>query len=419
MTLTTIFHRAPVIEKVDGQDVVVGTISSNPDELLNTPDPRDEPTFEPCEPQVLSQDEGQKPPLTNRGVEREPSLEQDMPVSCHWFHGTTNIPLKEVLANLPKTLGFEHLLKGDFSNSFPDCWQELPHGGFRGYTVSYRLLKGISVCVNPERPEMKVLILITGDGCELLGDDVLKRVFDEYFDEGKGKVTRFDVAIDNCPFTPQQLYEEWKKDNVRTRCKAPDPQKVEVKQGMEGIRTHGWHSNVSGDTLYMGSRESSQYARCYDQRGFTRFELEAHKARAHELARCYLSCDGTRGEIAMGAIREFVDFVDSTQSTKRTDCSLLPFWNDFVQGIDRLCTSVSQTVERTIERTKEWIENSVSATFYTYVSAIEGLEHQDLFGIFKRLLWIGYSRLKPKHEILLRTIGQEPTALRFSPDGGL
>ena len=453
MTLTTIFHRAPVIETIDGQDIQVGEISSNPDELLYTFDPKDEPTFEAYdEPRIvptanwdvdleevdnednvtvnLEKNGEQEAPFTNRGAQRELGWEQDkqdmgqdrqelwgkqdeMPFACHWFHGTTNVALEDVLETLPFVLGLSDL-----------NWTEMPNGGFTGYSVSYELVRGIKVCCDPSRLEQKVLILIKGDGCELLGDDVLAKVFDEYFGEdentgeNKGEVTRFDVAIDNCPFTPQQLYEEWRKDNVRTRCKAPDPKKVRVRKGMEGVRTHGWHSNNFGDTLEMGSRASTQYARCYDMRGFTRFELETHKGRAHELARCYLRCDGTRGEIAMGAIRDFVDFVDANGATRRVDCALLSFWHDFVQSVERLATLVSEVVERTVAKTKEWIENTVSATLYTYVSLIEGMEYEDAFGVFKRLMRIGYGRLKSKHKILLQTVGQEPMALSFSPSGG-
>jgi DNA relaxase NicK len=46
------------------------------------------------------------------------------------------------------------------------------------------------------------------------------------------------------------------------------------------VRTCEWMTSLMGDTFYMGSRSSTQFARCYNARGFTRFEMELKKERA-------------------------------------------------------------------------------------------------------------------------------------------
>src|SRR5690606_23879499 len=92
------------------------------------------------------------------------------------------------------------------------------------------------------------------------------------------RVSRLDVAVDGCPFTPVDLRDAWRSGQVRTRAKVPDDAREDRQW-----RTSAWRSDPVGDLFTMGARSSSQYARCYDSRGFTRLELEL-KDRTAELA---------------------------------------------------------------------------------------------------------------------------------------
>ncbi len=63
-------------------------------------------------------------------------------------------------------------------------------------------------------------------------------------------------------------------------------------------------------TLYMGSRDSTQFARCYTMRGPTRFEVELKDDRAAQVMELLCDVPDSLPDVRLGVIRQFVDFVD-------------------------------------------------------------------------------------------------------------
>lgn len=268
--------------------------------------------------------------------------------------------------------------------------------GVNGYTKTYKTLFGLRVFENPERPEMGVHLIADGECCDAIGLEHLRRIYLGL----QMRATRIDLAVDHCAYQPADLRDEWYRDNVRTACK---PARTPL-PGREGIRSCSWYSSPSGDTFNMGSRQATAFARCYNERGFTRFELELKGQRAASVAKLVLDDSVSTLDVAVAAIRDFVDFVDSASSTNRSRCRLLPFWAQFVSGIERAGVRLEPRPQPTIDRVVDWIEGQVApslALYEIYGERFLGLS-RDKYR--RRLRKLGLARLKPRHDALLTLI---------------
>lgn len=290
-----------------------------------------------------------QPPSTKRGaVLTTDARDAGLELGIHWLSGT--VPPRAELA-VDDVLAFVSLqLEGA-------DWEVLDRG-LNGYTSTYRTAFGVRVLTNDSRPEMGIHLIIDGEACEALGYQRLRSIF-------RGlplRASRIDLALDNCPFQPRTLKDEWLKDNVRTACK---PERNPL-PGREGIRKCHWHASPRGDTFYMGSRTSTAFARCYNQRGFTRLELEMKRERADRVAPEVFEGPARLKAIMLGLVRSFADFVDAKCDKNRSRCPLLPFWDAFLAGCARLDVRLEPRPEPTVESLVNWIERQVSASLVIY-----------------------------------------------------
>ena len=331
----------------------------------------------------ISQDSAMPPPFTKRGaaLTDEAGDKQELEVGIHWLAATTMWKEADVLRFVSATLG-----GADF---------EVIERGVSGYTRTYKTLYGLRLFTNDERPEMGIHMIADGDACESIGYDALMLIFNAV----EMKATRLDLAVDHCPFTPIDLCSEWERDNVRTNCKTVK----KAKPGREHIRKCKFEGSPTGDTFYMGSRQSSAFARCYDERGFTRFELEMKGERAEKAATLILEDSAQLERHTMGMIREFVDFVDAESDANRSRCTLLPFWQTFVTKFERVKVQLTPRPELTLDRNKDWIEGQVAPSLALYEMAHGSRDSFD--DVRRNLRRIGLERLKPRHKILLSMSG--------------
>jgi DNA relaxase NicK len=204
---------------------------------------------------------------------------------------------------------------------------------------------------------------------------------------------RIDLAMDHCPFTPQQVADAWMADEVRTRSKVPKDAWDDRQW-----RSCGWDVKANGDTFRMGARQSEQFGRCYNRRGFTRFELELKGRTAHvaflELAALFLGGAPELAPASLSWVRRFVDFVDPASSTHASRRTLLPWWSAFVDGAARAEVVVTATVVRTVEEARDWVVRQVAPTLALLASAL-GVD--DLV----RLAQDARSRMRPRHRAML------------------
>lgn len=259
----------------------------------------------------------------------------------HWLRGTTKAPLDAVLGEVVREVG-ESVVVLDGSN----------HGYAEGYAVG-----PVKVYHHEERPDMGVCVEFTGEACEELGAVRVGRLH-----VGLGlRASRFDLATDHCPFTPAELRDEWRADNVRTRAKVPENARPDRQW-----RSSDWRSNAQGDTFRMGSRSSQQMARCYDSRGFTRFELELKGDTAQRAAGEFFAAVAMGDAVllrsrALAWIRRFVDFVDAGEDSNISRAPLLEFWARFVEGVEKATVQLGGEAVRTVERTHTWLERQVAS----------------------------------------------------------
>ncbi len=331
----------------------------------------------------------QPPPPTNRGVvspcppasNHLPDAPKTLSVSLHWLTATSQaVSVVDAVSFISDYLGHmpEH--------------QEF---GLFGYTSTWEWVGGLKLFDNEKRPEMGICLYAPGDTCEHHGFDRLSYIYQSL----QFTATRVDLAADNCPFEPSKLYYHWKRDHVRTQAR---PMKT-AQPKRAHLRTHNWLSSPDGDTLYMGSRASTQFARCYNSRGATRFEMELKKERASQVMEA-LNSGAHMASVFGSVVRQFCAFV-KLDDEKRERCTHLPFWAKFDRMLDdaELVTRLDPRPERTIERLVDWIEGQVAPSLAVY-EMVKGVS--DSFDDVRRhLRKVGLDRATPKHHALVAAAG--------------
>ncbi len=306
-----------------------------------------------------------------------PDSTQPLEVSLHWLTATT----KEL--DITDAVGFV----SDYLGHGP----ELQDHGVMGYTSTFAWAGGLKLLDNDKRPEMGVCLSAPGDACEFHGFDKLSHIYQSL----QMRASRCDIAVDNCEFTPRKLYDHWISDEVRTQARVnPNSQ-----EGREHLRTHNWVSSTDGDTFYMGSRSSSQFARCYDSRGFTRFEVELKKERAEQVMQALCSGKDMKN-VAGDVINQFVAFVH-LDNEKRERCSYQPWWGDFIYSLESadVVTRLDPRPEPTVERLKDWIEFQVAPSLAVYETLFG--KRDDFDDVRRDLRKIGLQNAKPHHKALI------------------
>lgn len=315
-----------------------------------------------------------KPPYSNTGVTLTNLDDLGLEIGIHDYAGTTFQEVDLVLETL---------------SSYLKESVEIGTHGLRGYSERY-LVGYVEVFSHPERPEMGVHILIRGEASDALG---VKNIF-KIADLLNLKTTRLDVYIDHCPFSPADIRDEWRAGNVRTPVK-------EHPDSLEGrtYKRSGWDDSNTGDTFYMGSRSSERYARCYNKRGYTRFELEMKGKRAFVTFEALrVAFDSSDEEFAMGAvgvIRDFVDFVDPTSDKNISRAQLLPFWEIFTAGIARARLVISRVIDKDFAEMVDYVTANYAPVLSVIAQGVGWIE-------FRNMLKSGKTRVKAKHRRMLR-----------------
>lgn len=258
----------------------------------------------------------------------------------HWYRATTSEHSAEVIA-------------GQLAARFGESVEVVERGRYT-YASAY-IVGPFRVYWTEGRPEC--CIDVPGAACEQIGAEGVA-----WFLEQGWKATRLDLAVDGCPFTPRMVRSAWVAGDVRTRVKV-------ARDALESRawRACEWSEHPTGDLFGMGRRVSEQYARCYDRRGSTRFELELKggtAVAASELVRDALQ-GGARSFIltAVSLIRRFVDFVSAESDTNASRRELLGWWLRFVRAIPTAVVELVQPVRRTLGETREWFKRQVGPLF--------------------------------------------------------
>lgn len=283
--------------------------------------------------QTDRQPRSRRAPPSDRGYE---ITKRARHFQIHWFTGTTELPVDDVLSYVHEVSGASFLV--------------LPYGR-QGYRSAYQALElpGLVVLHNPGADNMpSVCVVVPGEACEALGWDGLQKLSAPF------KPTRVDFAWDDFPFTPREVKRLILRRSVRTRARR---------------KTTKWHEDYAdlddgliGETVTLGGRASEQFLRCYNSRGFDRGELELKGDLA---AAAYDLLQGTLKDAcvaALGFLRRFIDFVDPTTDANKSRQELLPEWAAWLLKVEKAVLDLPPRPIDTLAHVADWFTRQVAAS---------------------------------------------------------
>jgi DNA relaxase NicK len=288
------------------------------------------------------------------------------------------------------------LTRRNYQNWREVCEQR-PQGA-RGYQEVWVLPLGVTVYAKPLQVEHgpHVHVEVKGQACQAAGLLALARYFRclEGMFPGYWRATRLDLAWDGVPFTPGQAFEAAKAGHVRTWAKR---------------ESLGWHdkplSPDEGSTCELGSRPSERFLRVYDKRGPTRCELELKGERAAAVAAQLAGLPAREwAPVALGHLRDFVDFVDRESDANLSRAAPLPWWSAFVGRAAKAGLRLVHEVVPTLERSRDWFRRQVGPTLAVLLAADRG-SLEGLLGAVDE----GRRRWGPRHRLLLAAAGLAAT----------
>ena len=292
-------------------------------------------------------------------------------VQVHWLAGVSLLPWQTVVSVAARLTG--------------DSVEVRPRGAL-GYATRYQV-GPVTVLANGQGPQAEAMgchVEITGSGSEALGVSGLARIYQEL----ELRASRIDLAVDGCPFTPEQVWASWRAGEVRSKVQIPADARPDRQ-----YRSGRFESSPTGDTAYLGSPRASRMARVYDRRDTgTRFELQARGRVAAVLAMDLLSgeVDGSWSSRVLEHVRAFVDFVEVTDDLNASRRELLPWWSAFCGHVERSRVRFSGMVVESFEAVVDWLDSQVAPLLAVFEARLGRAE-------MERLLSRGRSRWRQKH----------------------
>lgn len=172
-------------------------------------------------------------------------------LSIHWLTLTIWASYIDVINNFIAVFGNRF---GDFV---------MMKYGTKGYPNLYVAGSGIRLGCGDELSYCT--ISIPGTACDLMGFQDLTDLIRVYKESYKIRASRIDVAADGLKVDPFEVY----KAVINNDCVTP------ARRATATIIL-----NEKGDTFYLGSRYSLRLLRVYNERGYTRVELQSNDERA-------------------------------------------------------------------------------------------------------------------------------------------
>lgn len=130
--------------------------------------------------------------------------------------------------------------------------------------------------------------------------------------------------------------------------------------------------NSNGLTLYFGSDDSDLQCTFYEKNKqlkldyhWTRIELRFKQKRASELVNMILMSDNNQeiGIYVAGVLKNYLTFrVKNEKDSNKRRWKVAPWWDNFLRGIPKLQIA-SALPDRSIIRSRKWIDNQVSRSF--------------------------------------------------------
>ncbi len=159
-----------------------------------------------------------------------------------------------------------------------------------------------------------------------------------------------------------------------------------------------------GEIVRLGSRSSSTYLRIYDREArvgtpgpLIRFEIECKKSAALRVA-CQIACavdDDALGALAVGILRNLVEFRQPTTDSNLRRAPLAPWWDQFCGEAERVRLGAGKPL-RTIAKVRQWLDRQVAPSLQLQSLAAK-LEGADPQATLEALVKAGEGRLNTAH----------------------
>lgn len=319
-----------------------------------------------------------EPPATNRGVQRPETIEtiqfndlchadyNGMIASIDWLDFTVfNMDYAFVIQDI---LG---LALTDF--------EDTGRGGGGYPNMSQATFGDVRILHGSRNPEvMGIHVTIPGEGCRALFSRIMPSELIRNILEFNCKVTRIDMALDNIGdiyFYPYEIRQFIQDGLAKSRWRTFETtQSCSIQSGI-----------LTGDTVYLGSRTSDLFCRCYDKtlerifRGdnedlpehWVRWELVCKDDRAQVACEQLLSSGFAIGEIVSGVLANYFSILDENPSDSHKDrWPLNKRWERFLGDVKPIRLFRVLKPERTLEDVADWIKKqcapSLSALIRVY-----------------------------------------------------
>lgn len=218
----------------------------------------------------------------------------------------------------------------------------------------------------------------------------------------KGKATRLDLAIDDFGkrFSVDLLRRTFLDGRCVTRLsEMSDNQKYKTSD-----------LTMTMDSVYFGSMSSRVSINFYDKKmeresndkevtvdSWTRTELRLKRDYADDAIDLLLMPDASAGKVAIGILKDKIRFVKGGKDSNKRRRDNIQWWDRFIKDIKPLKLSL-KAPDKTIEKSKQWVEHSVAPTIATLRLAMGDEEFEEFL---RDLISDGESRLNANHRHMI------------------
>lgn len=218
-----------------------------------------------------------------------------------------------------------------------------------------------------------------------------------------GHITRLDLAVDDIGtnyYSLPELHDLFISGLYVSRFR-----------GFDEHRSYK-QNEISGHTIYLGSRKSSVMLRIYDKQAeqnkkrlsadmppleytWVRWELELKRDRAQRVMELILQ-GADISFLTMGILTNYLRIINN-DSPRKDRCTVSEKWNAFIDGIGKISLYCPEP-EKTIDDNKRWLTRQVAPTLAKVVMADASFDFIDF------LIDNGINRLTPNQLEILNAL---------------
>lgn len=313
----------------------------------------------------------EQPPYSNRGVID----------THHVLRGELRACVDWIQATLMVSDGFDYIcdmLDVDKCKFVPQ------EKGLYGYKTHHKY--GHISILTDGGYNMGAHLQMSGQGCREY-ESLNKKNWSQLFADIRavnGKFARVDLAIDDITTGDEQLYFDMTVliDTIKAGCMKS---KFRRAQNIEDILIET--GDVEGQTITAGRASSDIKIKFYDKyqerlakkrtleedvTGWIRSEIQARRKRAEVIAG-YVIANESVGGVAKGILKNYITFLVKGEDTNKARWDTVDWWNEYLGDVEKLSLTMVAP-DRTIERTKAWLDKQIAPSLGMIYMAFGGDE---------------------------------------------